>query len=114
MIFEIDNYKKIIYTHSLFEEKRRHRIALWYVIQVQALHELAVIEKMSKDVLLPGESAFVMRAERMVKKYGEWQKVVEVAFQKYGYHSRHSRSTKSPAGFREALVFMGLLIRPRS
>lgn len=57
---------------------------LWYVIQVQARHETAVVEKChARGVLLPGEDIFTILSERMVKERGEWKKRTEAAFQKY-------------------------------
>lgn len=57
---------------------------MWYVIQVQARRELAVVEKCrERGLLLPGEDVFVMLYERMVKERGEWRKKTEAAFQKY-------------------------------
>ena len=57
---------------------------MWYVIQVQARHEIAVVEKChTRGVLLPGEEAFTILSERMIKESGEWKKKTEVAFQKY-------------------------------
>ena len=57
---------------------------MWYVIQVQAKHETAVVEKChERDVLLPGEDVFTMLSERMVKERGEWKKKTAPAFQKY-------------------------------
>lgn len=57
---------------------------MWYVIQVQARRELAVIEKCrDRNLLLPGEDIFTILSERMVKERGEWKKKTEVAFQKY-------------------------------
>lgn len=57
---------------------------MWYVIQVQARHEIAIVEKCrERGVLLPGEEMFTMLCERMVKEGGEWKKRTEVAFQKY-------------------------------
>lgn len=57
---------------------------MWYVIQVQARHETAVVEKChARNVLLPGEDVFTILSERMVKERGEWKKKTEVAFQKY-------------------------------
>lgn len=57
---------------------------MWYVIQVQARRELAVVEKCrERGLLLPGEEVFTMLSERMVKERGEWKKKTEAAFQKY-------------------------------
>lgn len=57
---------------------------MWYVIQVQARHETAVVEKcLTRGVLLPGEDIFTILSERMVKEHGEWKKKTEAAFQKY-------------------------------
>ena len=56
---------------------------MWYVIQVQARHEEAVVQKCRDRVLLPGEQAFVIMAERMFRKKEGWEKQLHPAFQKY-------------------------------
>ncbi|MBQ8956088.1 MAG: antiterminator LoaP [Lachnospiraceae bacterium] len=56
---------------------------MWYVMQVRAAHELAIVERCRKDVIIPGEDVFVMRSERMFKSHGEWELREEVSFQKY-------------------------------
>ena len=56
---------------------------MWYVIQVKANRELAVVERCRRDVIIPGENVFVMKSERMFKKHGEWSLIEEVSFQKY-------------------------------
>lgn len=56
---------------------------MWYVIQVQALRELAVAEKCRRDVLIPGEDVFVMMVERLLRKGRKWERGEEPAFQKY-------------------------------
>ena len=53
------------------------------MIQTRARHELEVVRKCREDVILPGESVFVMMAERMFKQHGEWKLIEDVAFQKY-------------------------------
>ena len=53
------------------------------MIQTRARHELEVVQKCREDVILPGESVFVMMAERMFKQHGEWKLIEDVAFQKY-------------------------------
>lgn len=76
---------------------------MWYVIQVQARRELAVVEKCHKrNVILPGEEVFTMLSERMVKERGEWKKKTEVAFQKYII-----AETKDADGFRVRLQKIG-------
>ena len=56
---------------------------MWYVIQTRARHELEVVQKCREDVILPGESVFVMMAERMFKQHGEWKLIEDVAFKNY-------------------------------
>lgn len=69
---------------------------MWYVIQVQARHETAVVEKChERDVLLPGENIFTIFSERMVKERGEWKRKIEPAFQKYIF-----AETEDTDGFR--------------
>lgn len=69
---------------------------MWYVIQVQARHEAAVIEKCrERNVLLPGENVFTIFSERMVKERGEWKKKTAPAFQKYVF-----AETEDTDGFR--------------
>lgn len=70
---------------------------MWYVIQVQARHEVAVVDKCHArgGVLLPGEDVFTMLSERMIKERGEWKKKAEVAFQKYVF-----AETEDADGFR--------------
>lgn len=69
---------------------------MWYVIQVQARHEQAVVEKChERNVLLPGEDVFTILSERMVKERGEWKKKEEPAFQKYIF-----AETEDTNGFR--------------
>lgn len=72
---------------------------MWYVIQVQARHEEAVIEKChERNVLLPGEDVFTIFSERMVKERGEWKKKTAPAFQKYIF-----AETEDTDGFRVRL-----------
>lgn len=69
---------------------------MWYVIQVQARHETAVVEKChERNVLLPGEDVFTILSERMVKERGQWKKKAEPAFQKYIF-----AETEDTDGFR--------------
>ncbi|MBQ9361451.1 MAG: antiterminator LoaP [Lachnospiraceae bacterium] len=56
---------------------------MWYVIQVKAMHETAVVERCRSDVIIPGEDVFAMKSERMFKRHGEWSLIEEVSFQKY-------------------------------
>lgn len=78
------------------EQGRKEQSDLWYVIQVQARHEIAVVEKChARNVLLPGEDVFTILSERMVKESGEWKKKTEVAFQKYIF-----AETEDTDGFR--------------
>lgn len=56
---------------------------MWYVVQTRAKREFEVVEKCRKDVLIPGENVFVMKAERMFKRQGKWELIQDVAFQKY-------------------------------
>lgn len=57
---------------------------LWYVVQVQARHELEVAKLCQERISRPGEEIFTMMAERKLRrKNGEWELVQEPAFQKY-------------------------------
>ena len=57
---------------------------MWYVIQVQARHEMAVCERMRKDVLKDGEEAFVLLSERIHRRQPRgYEIVLTPAFQKY-------------------------------
>ena len=56
---------------------------MWYVIQVKALHEIRVAEKCRKDVIIPGEDAFVFLSEKYIRKGGVWEIKSIPTFQKY-------------------------------
>lgn len=69
---------------------------MWYVIQVQAGHEAAVIKKCyERNVLHSGEEVFTIFSERMVKECGKWKKRTVPAFQKYIF-----AETEDTDGFR--------------
>ena len=55
---------------------------MWYVIQVQACHELAVVDR-CQGIVKDEEEVFTMLSEQMERKNGEWQVIRSVAFQKY-------------------------------
>lgn len=57
---------------------------MWYVVQVQARHEIVVCGQMRERVLTENEDAFVLQAERRHRERdGDWTTVLVPAFQKY-------------------------------
>ena len=55
---------------------------MWYVVQVQACHEIDVVNR-CQNIVRDSEEVFTMLSERMERKDGVWQPIRTVTFQKY-------------------------------
>ncbi len=55
---------------------------MWYVVQVEACHELDMVNKCRK-ILREGEDVFTFLTERMERRSGEWKAYQHITFQKY-------------------------------